>query len=149
MTKRWPPAQSVWRVDFKSNGYRAFTRPQGDHVRDGELSIYCREQVPGVLFLSADIPGPAQEISKSIKSARLDAAPISYRNLPVTVTQADAKYSQMTVAIKKEHVTSFLRSANFLGFTLEWTLPQAPLFASSLLSTSRKALMFAANNCMS
>lgn len=149
MTKRWPPAQPVWRVDFKSDGYRAFTRPSGDHVRDGELSIYCSKAVPGVLFLSADIPGPSQEIAKSIKSAALDAAPISYRNLRVTVRQADAKYSQISVAIKKEHVASFLKGVNFMALTLERTPPQAPLFASALLSTSREALSFAASHCMS
>ena len=149
ITKKWPTAQSVWRVDFKADGYRAFTRPNGDHVREGEMSIYCRKAFPGLLFLSVDISGPSEEISKSIRSAALDAAPISYRDLPVTVAQADAKYAQVSVGIKKEHVALFLKNVSFVALTLERSPPQAPLFVPSLVSTSRKALSFAAANCMS
>lgn len=73
---------SGWRVDFIKNGYRAFLRPAGQYVQDGQLNLWCTNSIPSTLLLSVEIRGNAEIIKSAVKSATLSAAPINiYTNL--------------------------------------------------------------------
>ena len=145
---RMPKAQAAWRVDFKSDGYRAFLRPVADHKRELELNLFCDEQLPGTLFLTLDIGGASTVIKNAILSATLDAPPLLYQNVPFTVTQADQFYSRVTIQINRRDVSSFLINSNELRFQLQLSPPYQQIAAWTVLSGSRNALLFAANHCM-
>lgn len=146
--KNFPPAQSAWRLDFMSDGYRAFLRPAADHMRELELSLFCDEIQPGRLFISMDILGPSTNVGNAITSATLEAAPIARRNTDFTVSQFDTNYSRVVIEIPEADVLSFLIETHALALIFATRPPYETIRANSNISTSRKVLIFAANNCL-
>ncbi len=144
----FPRAQAAWRVDFFEDGYSAFLRPVADHIRELELKLYCDENRPGRLFLSMDIAGPSEAISRAITHASLMADPVVDRNMTVAVSQVDPLYSRATVEIPTAQVLPFLTRTDRLELTLFVRPLHENLRASTGLSGSRKALIFAANHCV-
>ncbi len=145
---RYPAAQSAWRVDFYQNGYRAFLRPAADHTRELQLNVYCDERKSGQLFLSIEIAGPANTIKDVILRASLQAKPVSHSNLEFLTEQFDLGYSNVSIQIPHSDILNLLTKSNKLEFALFLRHPYKTISASSSLSGSRKALIFAANNCI-
>ncbi len=149
ITGKTPGAQSVWRIDFKlDGGYRAFLRPVADNKRELELNVFCKNDVPEILFLSMDIKGPSTLVKQAIKSAYLEADPVTYGHAKFSISQADAGFSRVVIQIRREDVIKFLTETNRIKFGLEVNAPYKPIFATTYLSESRKALLFAANDCI-
>ena len=144
-----PRAHSAWRVDFEEDGYRAFLRPVSDYEREAELSLFCNNHFPGSLFLSMDIPGPAEKIKSAMISATLDAQPIKYVSAPFLVSQIDDLYSRVTNQIEKQNVPALLTKVNALSLTLSFKHPYQPMSgATTYPARSRPALIFAVTNCV-
>lgn len=148
ITGRTPRAQSAWRVDFKRDGYRAFLRPSADDEREFELSLFCDENLPGTLFVTMDIGGPAAIIRDAIVSVTLDAPPVVYRTAPFSISQVDDAFSRLTIHIKNSDVIGLLTQANDFQIRVALKPSYSPMSANTFLSNSRKALLFAANNCV-
>ena len=145
---RMPDAQAAWRVDFLSDGYRAFLRPVHDHVRELELGLFCDERQPGQLFLSMDIMGPSNLIANAITQAYLtiDARPA--QRLSHYVVQEDPVYSRVNVPLPRSQTLEFLQSVDSIELAFDVRQPYEPVGARTVLSGSRKALIFAANHCI-
>ncbi|WP_246205853.1 hypothetical protein [Microvirga arsenatis] len=143
-----PGAQAAWRVDFKADGYRAFLRPADDSKREMELSLFCSEARPGALFLSMDITGPHQMIREAVIGASLSAEPVVYQSPAYELVETGEGYSQVLVEILRKDVAAFLQKANKLVFTARLKKPYVDMVATTYLAKSRKALLFAANNCI-
>lgn len=143
-----PDAQTAWRIDFMGNGYRAFLRPVADHERELELSVFCDERRPGIIFVSMDIDGPADLIRNAITRAALHAPPVIVDDAQFDVVQIDEFYSRVSISVPTGLVVPLLRRSNLLTMTLSVRPPYETIFASTILASSREALIFAANNCM-
>lgn len=145
MTKRWPEAQPYWRVDFQDDDFRAFRRTLVDHVSQGELSVYCNKSAAGgALTVEMRMP---QDTANSIKSATIEAGIVNDAGLPVIVSRADDKLSDVSFVVKREHIAPLLKDAAVMTVTLERKTPEGPLSLSALLTTGRAALLFAASPC--
>ena len=143
-----PAAQSAWRVDFSGDGYMAFLRPAFDHLRELQLDLWCDETRPGSMFLSMEIMGGSEAVQDVILDANLFAPPVTLINAPFWVDQADETYSRVTIEIRPQEVLPLLTEANQLSFELTTKAPLQPIYAWTSLAGSRKALLFAANNCL-
>jgi hypothetical protein len=143
-----PAAQSAWRVDFIEDGYMAFLRPVYDHLRELQLDLWCDETRAGSLFLSMEIPGPSVTILRAILTANLYAPPVTINEAPFWVEQLDESYSRVTVEIGPQAVLPFLTETDELSFKLNMKPPYEPIQARTYLAGSKKALLFAANNCL-
>ena len=143
-----PLSQSAWRIDFYRDGYMAFLRPAHDHMRELQLDLWCDELNPNRLFLSMEIAGPADLIQNGILSANLKASPIDIIDADFYVEQMDKLYSRVTVEIPENQVKPFLTKSDNIQFTLKTKPPLENISASTYLSSSREALLFAANNCI-
>ena len=148
LTGKYPAPQAAWRVDFYSTGYRAFLRPVADHMREMELGVFCRDDNPGVLFVSMTIEGSSEVIKNAITGVSIIASPVNYASPPYSIIEADEQSSEVLVALGKGDVRRFLRSANELSFKVDVKSPFKPMVASAPLTESRNALLFAANNCV-
>jgi hypothetical protein len=148
ITGRKPRAQSAWRIDFKGDGYRAFLRPASDDERELELNLYCDEKVPSTLFLSMDIQGPATTIRSAVSGATLDAPPVVSTGVPFEVSQVDREFSRLIMRIETRDVIPFLTQSDRMQLRLALKPPYQPIVATTYLSGSRGALLFAANHCM-
>lgn len=144
----FPRAQAAWRVDFLEDGYRAFLRPVADHLRELQLSLFCDETQPGQLFLSMEIGGPSEVIGEVVQQAVMISNPIMAQSLPYTVSQVDAVYSRVDVAIPRNRTVDFLTKAEDLKLALSVAQPYDTIMAETILEGSREALLFAANNCI-
>jgi hypothetical protein len=156
----YPSAQTAWRIDFFENGYKAFVRQTADHIRDAQLDVWCDNNKPGQLFLSMELPGSPDIIHDQIDSVDVIADPIVMMNTPFSVEkmykmnapfsleQLRRMYSQVTVQIQKEDVLPFLTKTDGLSFKINAVESAQTFTITANLSGSRKALIFAANNCI-
>lgn len=148
LSGRMPSAQTAWRVDFLNNGYRAFLRPVHDHVRELELGLFCDETHPGQLFLSMDIMGPSNLISRTLTRTYLFLDDSPAQHLSHYVVQQDQVYSRVIVPLPRSLTLKFLQRVARVEIAFDVKQPYEPIGASTLLSGSRKALIFAANHCI-
>jgi hypothetical protein len=95
-----------------------------------------------------DIAGSSPLIKDAIRSASLTAHPISHKGIQFSVSQISPDYSRVTVEIKGAEVLPFLTKSDALTFALDLKEPYKPIHATTFLSGSRKALLFAANHCI-
>jgi len=144
----WPEAQAAWRIDFLDTGYMAFLRPHRDHTRALQLDIWCDETKPGRLFLSMEIEGASDLVRQVVVNANLLAGPVELIDAPFAVEQLDPLFSRVTVEIQGVDVVPLLTQTNHLSFILNTLPPYETISANTQLSGSRKALIFAANNCL-
>lgn len=148
MQGSFPAAQTAWRIDFLADGYMAFVRPTADHLRAAQLDAWCDESRPGRIFLSMELPGPSDIVREQIASVDLIAEPINMIGTPFVVEQMDKAYSRITVQIHKEDVLPFLTKTENLSITINANRSAETFRINATLSGSRKALIFAANNCI-
>lgn len=149
LTGRMPPAQAAWRIDFHEDGYRAFLRPVADHAREMQLNLYCRENMPGRLFLSMEVGGPASVVAEVTRRASVTTDVFSFHDASPVIRQMDDTATEIVVEIPRDRILPFLRRARTVEFALDLKSPFEPMVARTFLDGSRPALLFAANNCAS
>lgn len=149
LSGRIPSAQSAWRLDFYKDGYRAFLRPAADSMREMQLNVFCEETAPGILMLSMDIPTRAEDMASSIEKVliRLDGA--EWEDWSPRIRNVEENWLSVVVSIPKERLRPILTESDALEFEVRFSSSYEPLIASTYLSSSRKVLLFAANNCAS
>lgn len=141
------PPQSAWRLDFFGDGFRAFIRTLRDDKRNGEVSIYCFESLPGQLFLDFQIQGDANLIRTSIKQIIVRTDKFSFQSsTPIIRTLGD--YQAFAVSIPKKDLLTFLEDADKLSITAT-TNTDTDVELNTLIVNNRKNLIFAANHCAS
>ncbi len=142
------PAQSAWRIDFRADGYQAFLRPHSDEKRELQLNLFCHERLKGRLFLSMEILGSAELIKSAVVKLRVDADNISWEDKRPVIWQADETASEVITEIPARYIKQFLSRVDSLKFDIAMSAPYQPIGAKTWLTTSRKVLIFAANNCV-
>ncbi|WP_234853631.1 hypothetical protein [Paracoccus everestensis] len=147
ITGNIPEGQSSWRLDFWGNGWRAFVRPARDDERELQISMYCREKMPGRLFLLAELTGPEEVISSAIASASLKTDTFTIEQVKPNVSQIDPLVTGLTIEIPKAHVIPWLTNVQNFELSFAVVPPYDPIWATGSLAGSRKNLIFAANHC--
>lgn len=143
----FPAAQSAWRVDVFQDGFKAFVRGYSDHMRAGQIDLFCDESYPGRLFLRAHIPGQRDKVEEMVDVAVLRALPTIERVVLHRVLSTEEDFSLVELSIPRRAVKSFLTEATDFMFYLEPNNDFDPIYVRSYLANSRPALIFAANNC--
>jgi hypothetical protein len=147
LTGTMPPAQSAWRLDFHGDGYRAFLRPVSDAEREMQINLFCFETLPGRLFLSMEVNGDVAELNRAITKVSVTIEGVSWaKDQPITL-QDDSKVATVVMEIPSEMIRRFLTSSDRLVFEIDLQKPYVPMQATTYLASSRKNLLFAANNC--
>ena len=146
---RMPEAQTIWRIDFHKDGYRAFSRTHVDHEREMQLNLFCRESNPGRLFLSMEITGDATVIERVMRRLAVATDRFGWVDDNPLIRQMDSVATEVVTEIPREHILPFLREAASLEFAAIFDAPYVPMVAKTRLDGSRDALIFAANNCES
>jgi hypothetical protein len=65
------------------------------------------------------------------------------------VWQADKLVSEVVTEVPQEHIIDLLTKVKTIRFDITVKAPYEPIEADTSLETSRKVLLFAANNCAS
>lgn len=147
ITGRVPPGQSSWRLDFWEDGWRAFVRPARDDERELQISMYCREDTPGSLFLLAELNGPEEVIRGAIEHASLETDTFTIGQVKPSVWQIDPLVTGVAIEIPEALVMPWLTTVQSFKFSLAVAPPYDPIWATGSLSRSRENLIFAANHC--
>lgn len=147
ITGNVPDGQLAWRLDHRGKGWRAFVRPARDDERELQISMFCREQDPGRLFLLAELNGPADIIKAAIVSASLETDAFTIEAVTPSVTQLDPLVTGLEIEIPESYVIPWLTKAQNFKLSFEVAHPYDPIWATGSLLGSRKNLIFAANNC--
>ncbi len=141
------PPQSAWRLDFFGDGFRAFIRTLRDDKRNGEISAYCFESIPGRFFLDFQIQGNSNLIKSSIKKLIISTDKFSfYTSKPLM--RSLGEYQSFAVPIPKQYLLPFLEDANNLNI-IATTNTNEDIELKTIIATNRKNLIFAANHCAS
>jgi hypothetical protein len=145
---KMPGAQTAWRIDFKGTGYRAFQRTVHDHEREMEMSLYCDERKLGSVFIGMDIRGRYDRVREAVIGGSFQSQVINRPSASYQITDAGGGYSHFAVEILRADVPKFLTSANKIQLRAKLKKPYKDMIATSYIANSRKALLFAANNCV-
>lgn len=149
LTGRTPSAQAAWRIDFFEDGYRAFLRPAADHIRELQLNLYCRENTPGRLFLSMEVHGLKSTVQKVIERIVVKTDVLQWEDKRPRLRQIDKTVIEIRTEVPRKRIIAFLRRANEISFRVDVQAPYKAMVATTLLRSSRDALLFAANHCAS
>ncbi|MGY5811905.1 hypothetical protein ACXHXG_29905 [Rhizobium sp. LEGMi198b] len=142
-----PPAQSAWRINFRDDGYEAFVRTVSDAEREMQLNVFCTEKVSGHLFLSMEVNGPADVVRDAIIGTSVVTDKGDWKDYRPLVLQQTKQITEIVTAIPTKQLKAFLTKADRLSFGVALKKPYEPMIAQTWLASSRKVLMFAANNC--
>jgi len=146
---RTPPAQAAWRIDFHEDGYKAFLRPFADHKREMQINLFCVESSMGRLFLSMEILGSVETAVESIININVSTDIFGWVDDNPLIWQKYPGILEVISEIPTKYIIDFLENANNLSFQISIRRPFEPMIATTYLHTSRRALIFAANNCAS
>ena len=142
-----PDAHSGWRVDFMEEGFRAFLRPDYDHKRDGEMSLFCSPNHPDRLLISMDIKGPRSAIASAITAAGVILDGTAMEHIPYTVSQENQGYSRVAVSIPSDEILKVLQSVGRIGLFFSVREPFDDVWAQAKFSKSGKAIEFVVEQC--
>lgn len=148
ITGREASAQIGWRVDLMNDGYEAFVRPSGDHVRELQTSVHCVESKPGKLFLTIDVGGPSEVIQKAILYGQIFGSLLSEKPRRVSVSQVDSTYSRATMEVDSAEVLPFLQHSSQFQFRLKMQLGYQDIVVNTSTAGSFDILLFAVSNCV-
>ena len=95
-----------------------------------------------------EIGGASDVVRQAVVNANLLASPVELIDAPFAVEKLDDLYSRVTVEIQGADVLPLLTQTNHLSFILNTLPPYETIRANTQLAGSRKALIFAANNCL-
>lgn len=149
ITGTTPPAQSAWRLDFHHDGFKAFLRPGADHERELQLDLFCRESLPGRLFLAMEINGPKEIIADAALAVNISTDRFSWEDRNPVVRQVDERVTAVEVEIPSSRIIEFLNRVSFVSYRIAMKRPFETIGADTWLDNSRTVLRFAANNCAS
>jgi len=147
LSGKMPPAQAAWRLDFLEGGYRAFLRPVSDAERELQLNIFCFEEHAGRLFASIEIHGPATTISDALVALVVDADEYYWERETPIIMQIDETATEVITEVPPDLIIPILTEVNEFWFRIAMKPPYDMIDARTFLGSSRKVLLFAANNC--
>lgn len=141
------PAQAVWRLDFRADGYKAFVRTTNDDLREMQLNLFCHETLPGRLFIQMEVLGGVDALRPVLREAALviDGKGYGYSD-PVTY-QIDREAMAIDVEVPVDEIVPLLTSSSRLDVIVDLRSPYSPIRATTYLDSGRENLLFAANNC--
>lgn len=142
-----PDPQAAWRLDFHNDGYRAFSRPSADDEREMQVSLFCNENIKGVLITSMDITGPVDVVKENVTGAWLAGDGIKFIETMPLIAAADPVVTRVFLYIPPEDLLHFLQKTKEFIFNVDFKRPYIAMKATSQLAGSRKNLIFAANHC--
>jgi hypothetical protein len=143
-----PDSQSVWRVELKEDGYRAFARPVADDTREFELGLYCDEKHPSQLFLEFDLTGPESAVRDILRTGYLVLGEDRRIETPYAVRQVDQGFTRITMTVRTPLVLDVLTVVDRIGTRFEVPVDYVPITSWTGTGGSREALIFAANHCV-
>lgn len=147
VTGELPLGQGVWRVDMKSDGYRAFARPI-DSDRMFELGIYCDERMSGQMFLEFDIYGQTDRVASVLTTGRISLQYGDASVTPYTLEQVDNGFTRVTFAIPQDFKDELLTSSERVAVFFDVIPSYEEIWSSAETGKSREALIFVASNCI-
>lgn len=147
LTGNMPPAQAAWRINFREDGYEAFVRTASDVEREMQLNLFCSEKLKGRLFLGMEVNGPAEVIREAVLGVSVLTDQASWKDMEPAVRQRTDQITEIVTEVPATQLKSFLTKADRLSFGVALKKPYQPMIAQTWLAGSRKALIFAANNC--
>ncbi|MBZ9679638.1 MULTISPECIES: hypothetical protein [unclassified Mesorhizobium] len=147
LTGRMPLTQSAWRLDFRDDGFEAFSRTASDYEREAQINLFCVERLQGRLFLSMYVTAPVSKLSDAVLGLRVQTDSFQWDDGAPTIWQADLSVSEVITEIPRDRIKALLSKAGSLRFTIAFRSPYQPMFGQTSLLSSRKVLRFAANHC--
>lgn len=148
LTGKTPPAQSAWRINFRDDGFEAFVRTASDFEREMQLNVFCSEKLPGQLFLGMEINGPVDAVREAVLGVTVKTDRASWDDVRPFIHQRDGQISEIVTEIPAKQLKAFLTKTDRLAFGVALKQPYQPMIAQTWLESSRKVLLFAANNCV-
>lgn len=145
----FPKSQSKWRIELHKDGYRAFVRPVNDVTANGEIGLFCNENVSGTLFLDVLLKEPAHALRTRIEKTNLlygdgrKKVSVYFR-----VEPAYFGYSKLTLKAPRNLTMELLTKSKFIGAEINMVGSNQPILLFAPTSSSKKALIFAANHCL-
>ncbi|WP_235897567.1 hypothetical protein [Neoaquamicrobium microcysteis] len=149
LTGSFPAAQSAWRLAFREDGYQAFSRTVSDVEREMEIGLFCIEALPGRLFLSMTITGPAAAVQGAVAGVGVFADHMRWDDHTPAIWQIEPMLTEVITEVPRERIIEFLTRIDALTFGIAMRKPYEPIIGRTTLSSSRGVLKFAANNCAS
>ncbi|ABS14566.1 periplasmic protein-like protein [Brucella anthropi] len=143
-----PPAQSKWRINFKKDGFEAFVRTVSDYEREMQLNLFCVEALKGRLFVGMEISGPEQAVKDSVLGAIIWTDVTKWQSPNPIIHQVDENMTELFIEVPKNEIKNLLTKTTLLQFGVLLRKPYEPMVARTWLDSSRKVLLFAANNCV-
>lgn len=149
LTGSAPTAQPVWRIDFREDGFQAFSRTVSDFEREMQINLFCVENLRGRLFLSMEIYGPIQAISDAVLGLRITIDRYSWEDRKPIIWQVDQEITEVITEVPREQIIDILSKNDQLEFYIALEEPYQPIVGSTHLRSSGVNLRFAANHCAS
>lgn len=143
-----PPAQSKWRINFKNTGFQAFVRTVSDYEREMQLNLFCSEATKGKLYLSMEMTAPEQAVKEAVFNAVIWADDRKWVSDNPIIFQADETMTELVVEVPQDEIKRLLTTTTRLIFGVSLREPYQPMIATTWLDSSRRVLLFAANNCV-
>jgi hypothetical protein len=144
-----PAAQPEWRVDFREDGFQAFSRVVSDVEQEGQINLFCVENLPGRLFLSMETTGPAENTASVAQGVSITTDRFTWKDQKPTIWQSDPLMTEVITEVPRDHIVDLLTRTEVLTFTLSLQHPYRPMWVTTNMAKSGKVLFFAANNCTS
>jgi len=141
-----------WRNDQYKTGYVAFVRTQADHIKYGQITLFCRKKAPGrisVLMAMAAVDGvdPAQAVEFATVAFGRDAYKLD-RLTGSLKSGEDEKFFYFVMNLPREATKPLLTRYETMKITLWHSSISEALSLSKPLSEGRKEILFAANHCI-
>lgn len=149
LTGKMPPAQSAWRLNFREDGYVAFSRTVSDVEREMEIGLFCVEALRGRLFLSMLVHGPVEAVADAALGVGVRAGGFEWADTSPVIWQANAGVSEVITEVPRNRIVDLLTRADTLTFAIATRKPYDPIWGRTSLKSSRAVLKFAANHCVS
>lgn len=144
-----PAAQSAWRIDFREDGFEAFSRVVSDVEQEGQINLFCVENLPGRVFLAMETTGSAEAVAGAVQGVSISTDGFTWKDQKPTIWQADPQMTEVITEVPRDHIVDLLTRTEVLTFTLSFQQPYKPMWVTTNMAKSGKVLVFAANNCTS
>jgi hypothetical protein len=149
LTGKMPAAQSAWRLNFREDGYEAFSRTVSDVEREMEIGLFCVEALRGRLFMSMLVHGPVEVVADAALGVGVRAGGFKWEDTSPVIWQADASTTEVITEVPRNRIVDLLTRADTLTFGIATRKPYDPIVGRTSLASSRAVLKFAANHCVS
>ncbi len=141
-----------WRNDQYKTGYVAFVRTQGDHIKYGQITLFCREKARGrisVLMAVAAVDGVDPDTAVEFATVAFDDDTYTLDRLAGTLGSGeDEKFFYFIMKLPREATNPLLTRYETMKIILGRSGSSETLSLSTPLSNGRKEILFAANHCI-